>query len=504
MSKAIGSMRARMTLLFSLGIALLMVLVGGGLVWNTWREAEHRTRTTLTDTARQIRQELMEPENNIRLSQFVEDRGNALVETPTLLLVDRQGRVLEKTGNPSPPWPHRPGDGWRVVTVPWGANTVVVGLPWARTERSLRNQAILLIMLSLAILAFATWGARAVVDHTLSPIDRLCQQASAASGDDVRVRLSPPSEDAEIVRLVDTLNGLLESQWQAAAARARFYAAASHELRTPLQALSGHLELALNRQRSRDEYVRALQEAHTQTQRLVSLVRALLLLNRLDSVHHPQQEPVDLMGVLQASVELYAPLMQKRGVRLQTAVHHHVQGSPPQGAQSAPSHRRAADSGESARSWPSHGGEAQVDAQPLGEVSAHVQVLAVPTHAEMLVRNLVENAAKFTTSGGTVTIQLNVDPESVRLRITNECQRPPDWDENKPPEPFYRSDASRSAGTGGNGLGLAVCQSVARVNGWRLLLRRREGAAEAEVAFGRPVATDGAELLVDPRTENMG
>ncbi|MBC8102133.1 MAG: two-component sensor histidine kinase, partial [Cytophagales bacterium] len=50
-------------------------------------------------------------------------------------------------------------------------------------------------------------------------------------------------------------------------------------------------------------------------------------------------------------------------------------------------------------------------------------------------------------------------------------------------EPFYRADPSRSAETGGNGLGLAICQRIARRNGWSLILQRDLDGVRSEVIF---------------------
>ena len=91
-----------------------------------------------------------------------------------------------------------------------------------------------------------------MVGRTLSPIDRLSRQAAAASVESLDVRLAAPSRDAEVVRLVATLNGLLQRLSDAAESRGRFYAAASHELRNPLQALLGHVEVTLDKERDRE------------------------------------------------------------------------------------------------------------------------------------------------------------------------------------------------------------------------------------------------------------
>ena len=130
-----------------------------------------------------------------------------------------------------------------------------------------RRQMDMLLMGGLVVLVVGI-GAWFVVGKTLSPIRRLAHQAANASAEKLDARLDAPSQDAEVLELVNTLNGFLTRMEETVETKGRFYAAASHELRTPLQALSGHLELALSRERSAEDYKAALEEAKKQSSRL--------------------------------------------------------------------------------------------------------------------------------------------------------------------------------------------------------------------------------------------
>jgi hypothetical protein len=73
-------------------------------------------------------------------------------------------------------------------------------------ERTVQRRGLLLLSLCAVLgVAGGTW---ALVGRTLSPIRRLALQASAASAENLEVRLRAPSADAEVVELVETLNGL--------------------------------------------------------------------------------------------------------------------------------------------------------------------------------------------------------------------------------------------------------------------------------------------------------
>jgi two-component system OmpR family sensor kinase len=348
-----------------------------------------------------------------------------------MLVVNAQGRVVAQSSASVPAWPLH-GDAWRTVTIPSGTQTIVIALPWHKTEQALRARALLLLGLSTLVVAAAAAGAWFLVGRTLSPIDHLARQAQAASTESLRVRLDAPSPDAEIARLVTTLNDLLARLEKTAAARGRFYAAASHELRTPLQALTGHLEVALSRPRSAAAYEAALCESHAQAERLTSLVQDLLLLNLLDAVtSHPPGVLLDLADICERELSSLRPLAAERGLQVQLS---------------------------------------------LPETC---EIIAPWTHATMLVRNLLENAVKYATPGGIVRTQL----QGSTLTVWNECAPVVGWDADKYFEPFFRPDAARNSQTGGNGLGLAICKAIADTNGWELSLSQEDRGICAVVKF---------------------
>ncbi len=431
-----NSIRTRMTVAFALSIALLLLFACSGMNWYARHVAERNADNLLHGIAQIVVPNLTNDDHRLDKHELDEVESEELRPNGmALLIVDKQGHILQQSQGHVPGWPRHGDDGWRVVVVEANSETVVIGQPWNRTERMLQSQNRMLLALSLGAIAVAAVGAWLLVGWTLSPIGRLTQQAQAASGDSFQVRLIAPSQDAEIVSLVGTLNGLLARQAETAATRGRFYAAASHELRTPLQALSGHLELAIQRKRTADEYATVVEEAHTQTRRLSSLVRDLLLLNQLDAAPLPQREPIDIAELCGKVLENSAPLIEARRLDLRTI-------------------------------FPS---EASFNASP--------------SHAEMLVRNLIENALKYASEGGLVQVRIESAANTVALSIFNTCLPLPEWNPEKLFEPFYRPDTSRNSKTGGNGLGLAICKAIADANGWQIRLSQQPDGVLVQVLF---------------------
>lgn len=412
-----------MTALFSLSVAALMVLACAGLIAYARHSAEQNARMVLSAAATRLSQEIGRDEDE-RTSVVIDDeREDLQPNNLAFFLVAGDGRLIW-TSMKKPPR-HAPGDGreWRTARLPVNGDTLVVALPWEQTESSLRSLTVSLSLLGLFVVALATVGAWVLVGRTLSPIGGLSRQAKAATVEDLQVRLKEPSKDAEIVGLVETLNGLLSRLSETAAAKGRFYSAASHELRTPLQALSGHLELALTRDRTEEEYRAAVEEAHRQTRRLMRLTKNLLLLYQVDSASPVlRQEPADLVAIVEDALSQFLPLAERRGLRISAGI---------------------------------------PDSAPF---------TAPPTHAEVLVRNLIENAVRYATDGGTVSISLEMLPDRLEFSVFDECLLPTECQPEKLFDAFTRPDASRSEATGGTGLGLAICRSIADSNGWRLEL----------------------------------
>ena len=452
----VNSFRARMTVSVTVAFAVWMLALCLGFMAYAKYTAARQVDSLLDATAETFRRDLANASHQdtgegdhagsqgtdpATLADFLDEhREDLSANHIAAIIVNARGEILQQSDHHVPPWPAGDDDDWKTRAISVGSTTLVLGYHWAKTADDLQEQAFTLLALSLGVVIAAAFGAWVLVGRTLSPIGRLAQQATAASADTLHLRLTAPSPDAEIVELVTTLNGLLTRLSETAASKGRFYAAASHELRTPLQALSGHLEVALSRQRSADEYRSTLAEAHIQTGRLTVLVRDLLLLNQLDtSMTPPAREVVSIAEVCDGVLRHCQSLMTQHDLRLHAALEQ-------EGALSAP-----------------------------------------PAHAEMLLRNLIENAVKYATPGGEVRIALSESPDMVTVTIYNSCAPVDNWRAEALFEPFYRLDASRNAKTGGNGLGLAICKAITLANGWRIDLHHDGTGVTATVELPRLV-----------------
>ena len=429
------SMRARITALFALFVALLMLAGGTVLQTREVRRAERMTREVLGVAAERARDEMDGDDKRPHsLLEAVRPDSNEIAAGGLALVVTQGDRVLWRSPGRAPDWPH-PGARWRIQTVSQGGQTLVIARDWTSQAEDLREKARSLWILGAFVVAATTLAAWVVVGVTLSPLDKLAAQAATSSQEELAVRLKSPSSDAEMQHLTQTLNGLLERQQKEAQTRGRFYAAASHELRTPIQVLLGEIDVALNRPRTADEYHEVLLELQSETERLETLVGDLLRLNALEL--RQNQAPRERFDLACATERVLLPL----------AV------------------------------W--------VDERDLAVEPClrSVEIEAPLAHVEVLARNLLENAIKYAAPNSTLRVETLFGAGGGTLQIWNACAAPAQNIENWF-EPFYRPDDSRDSETGGNGLGLSIVAALARANGWDVKLCEHDGGILARVWFG--------------------
>jgi signal transduction histidine kinase len=115
------------------------------------------------------------------------------------------------------------------------------------------------------------------------------------------------------------------------------------------------------------------------------------------------------------------------------------------------------------------------------------KLVADPDGIGQVVANLVQNASRYTTDGGDITVRLRSEGSSILCAITNSgAQIPPDelpliW------ERLHRVDRSRTRTTGGAGIGLAIVRQIVEAHGGSVGARSDEG--RTEIWFRLPAGT---------------
>jgi two-component system sensor histidine kinase MprB len=303
---------------------------------------------------------------------------------------------------------------------------VQVALPRATLDVQLRRLTVAFVLVGLAGLAVAAALAWGVSQAALSPVATLTSAAEQiAATRDLTLRIDASRQD-ELGRLATSFNTMLGALEQSVGAQRQLVADASHELRTPLASLRTNVEL-LHRVGELTPVARTevLDAIVRQVEELTSLVSDVVELARGDA---PAVEPEDVA---------YDEVVERCVDRAR-------------------------------RHWPAVTFDVSV---------VPVVVRGWPGRIERAVTNLLDNAAKFSGSGATVSVTLGADG---RLVVRDHGPGVPEAALPHVFSRFYRADEARALP--GSGLGLAIVQQAATAHGGVTSLRNAAGGgAEAEL-----------------------
>lgn len=284
-------------------------------------------------------------------------------------------------------------------------------------EEDLQQSDRIMLWSGLVTMLLAPLGGYALAGRATRPIAKIIATAARLQPSKLDERLPIRGTGDELDQLSQTINGMLDRIASYIDRNREFVANAAHELRSPLAAIRSTVEVALNRTRSPEEYTTLLIEVMEECSRLAGLVNRLLLLAEGDAGRlGARDQSVRLDKVVRESVDMFEGVAEARGVSLQ--------------------------------------------ASPLPAVT----VPGDEFHLRQVVRNLIDNAIKFTPTDGRVDVALDVDADGRRARLTVRDSGIGIGAEDLPRifERFYRADKARTreSHVGGHGLGLSICQSI--------------------------------------------
>lgn len=129
-------------------------------------------------------------------------------------------------------------------------------------------------------------------------------------------------------------------------------------------------------------------------------------------------------------------------------------------------------------------------------VAPHVWVRGDDQQLSLLIRNLLENAIRYTSEGGTVSLEVELVGETAVLSVSDTGIGIPLESQGRVFERFYRVDRARSRDKGGTGLGLAIVKHVAELHGGEVTL-------SSELGVGSTFTTRIPALKPDPTIESL-
>jgi len=298
--------RVRLTLWYSLAIAATMFSIGFASLWMVHRAIDDLENEELQQRVRSVRRFIESRpagETRTQLHDAITAVYNVSHGNKWLQVIDEHGDWIYRSPHVAAAYPtlalpqQVPEAGYyftytaesisvRALIEPISIHgvcyTVQTGMTLTKTLATLSNFRIQLFLLIIIGLFVSSIAGHFMSRKALKPVAVLAMEARSIHDRNLDTRLPVPSAKDEISDLSHTLNQMLERIDKAFASVRTFTGNASHELRTPISLLRTEIEVALIRPRSTSEYRVILGRLHEETVRMTGLVENLLSLARAD------------------------------------------------------------------------------------------------------------------------------------------------------------------------------------------------------------------------------
>ena len=309
---------------------------------------------------------------------------------------------------------------YRIYTAVLGGRQIEIGQPVDMRDDQAEAAALAAFVPVFVLLPVLALVIALVIRALLQPVREV---AAAVSRRDVlsSEALQGHSLPKEIAPLLEEINRLLARQGLAVQRERHFIADAAHALRTPLAALQLQADV-LDGSTYPLERAARLKELRAGIQRATRLTEQLLSLARIESLGDANRSVVDLEEALQEVHALYAPAAAAAGITLEF------------------------------------------------KNNAEATVSGDPPRLLLICGNLIDNAVRYTPSGGRIDLLSVIDGEMVRIEIWDEG---PGLESDQFERVFERFYTVPGHSGTGNGLGLATVETVVKQLGGRVSLHNR-------------------------------
>jgi two-component system heavy metal sensor histidine kinase CusS len=243
--------------------------------------------------------------------------------------------------------------------------------------------------------------------------------ARRVAAGDLAARIGAHAGAPEEVQLAHDVDGMIDRLERLVTSQRRFIAHAAHELRSPLTTLYGEISHALRRPRDAEGYRQAIASALVSARELRDLAEDLLSLVRVGVEPRAGSEVFPLERCVASVVAQVGPAAEAAGVKIETA----------------------------GRARPVRGRERDIG---------------------RMLRNLLENAVRYSPAGGTIQLRVTDRGASVTLEVLDAGPGVAPADRERIFEPFQRGAQGAAEVGSGSGLGLTIAREIAVAHGGTL------------------------------------
>jgi len=296
---------------------------------------------------------------------------------------------------------------------------IQVGTPLLTIEKELKKILFFIVLTAIVLLISTGFIGNLFTRRILKPVATIANLADNITHEDLTVRLQEQEKDAEIRYLVGSFNKMLSRLDKSFKQINEFSIHVAHELKTPLAIAKGEIELALEQQRDPKEYKRVLSTCLEELNRVIIIIRDLLLLAKLD--YKPDIFNFKKLNLIQFINEIY----------------------------------------EQAKAMAS---TKNIDVKLNAIAQKDIYINADPVHLRRLFLNLINNAVKFTPSKEGIVISVSRKKLNVNVDITDTGEGISEENLLKIFDKFFRVHKEERMPESGVGLGLNIALSIAKAH----------------------------------------
>jgi len=297
--------------------------------------------------------------------------------------------------------------------------------PLYKTIENLKSNLLILMPILIALSIAGGWF---LARRSLLPIENITRTTREITASNLNKRLLPTHTGDEVDELANTINLMLDRIEDSFVRIVQFTSDVSHELRTPVAAIKTGTEVMLSRERTVEEYRELLENNLSALERMTRMISDLLEISRSDSgVNILHLKSFNLGNMLKELQNKFRLISETKNINI---LFNEVPG---------------------------------------------FQITGDKDLLRRVFSNLLDNAIKFTSSGGSVSITLTDRGNDIVTGIKDTGIGISEEHLEKIFDRFFRVDTSRSRDTGGIGLGLNICKNVVELHKGNIDVKSKTG-----------------------------